>query len=1058
MASDLLDTTTITTPETVEVWTFCGERSITDPSLDPRGCSTRIGSLERKDIYARAPAGGQGTLLQTETFTWDQPLLSEQSFPFRHMPLYYQSPHATLPSEHTIIRDGEQFTTLRSNYDPLVLKPTLVSGYRNGNLSDSRQEGIQLWIDSANWIVRTSSERLYDYVINDHLSGQREVGANGTSRSFNPDGTVSSQTAGGATDTFTYRPDGLVSTYTTYGRGGHFEARSYALGIITELYSTGRTASLHRSINAEGYVGTETDWEGHTTTLHYDGLGRVRRVETPRPDDEDTVVTRSFSSREQVVTRGGYVQRTRFDGLGRVIEVQTDDILVRTERDALGRVVFESDPVSAAAGLPAQCVNLAAADPCAHVTLGCAGVCSSYDALGRLTQQVYSVDDSTTQYSYPNPLQTVVTNAKGQVTTITHERFGDPDEDRPVRIEQEEGVTTSIAYYRNGRPFTVTQDGDGTLHGPPRTYFLDEDHRLLAEFHPESHWRRYVYDTYGRLWRSHYEEGTLAEQNRINFAYDAVGRVRSYGPQGTTVAFTYDNNNRVLTANYQGANWTYGYDANGNRTTESLQVDGRTFAFARDYDGLDHLTRLVYPSTRAVDYVPDVLGRPTRASPHITSLTYQPNGLLHTLTYANGHSVRYTPDSDKPALPRRIDGGPIDLTYTYDVLGNVEAISDAAVSGHDISLGYDRINRLTSATGPWGTASYAYDAKNGLSQMTLNGLSADYAYGYDAASPAGTYAPHRLEQTTGRLGTRFGYDRRGNATVVETLPDPSTRTETERRVDEFTYDWRDRPTRHVHRQVGLQDFRGTGTIIGVDELVKTTEHQYDGFGQRVKKGSDHFFVYSGSQLLYDEDPQEKRAREYIYVGALGVAEVVEDCAGASGQQPWCMSADQPPKVAILNPRIDDRPDHRTSVVLSAVAFDAESGDLSSAIQWYEALATVGAPFEPPPATFLGSGKTLDVGRLGVGYHRIEARLSAGSSQEVVETVQFEIVAGPNVAPTISSPPSSSISVPVETALTVDMTSWFTDGDGDPLTYTVDGLPSWLSLTGSLLTGVRHDGG
>ncbi|MEO1337801.1 MAG: hypothetical protein AAFV29_19315, partial [Myxococcota bacterium] len=394
--------------------------------------------------------------------------------------------------------------------------------------------------------------------------------------------------------------------------------------------------------------------------------------------------------------------------------------------------------------------------------------------------------------------------------------------------------------------------------------------------------------------------------------------------------------------------------------------------------------------------------------------------MLNRLDYANGHFITYTPDSNKPALPGRIAGGPINFDYDYDALGNVESITDMATSGNNVALGYDALNRLTSATGRWGSASYEYDLKNGLHRMTLNGLATDYTYGYQQASTPNTYAPHHLQGTTGRVGTRFAHDRRGNATLVEEMQDPSSVTPTERRVDQFEYDWRDRPTQHRREQIGLTEFRRA--IVETVEFEKTTTYRYDGNGQRVSKGSDHFFIYSGDQLIYEEDHQEKTAREYIHVGALSVAEVVEDCAGESGTQPWCMSTDQPPKVAILSPSPDARPDHRASVVFEAVAFDAESGDLSEQIRWYEALSTVGDFGSPPPDVFLGQGRTFDIGALGIGYHRIEARLMYGAGQEMIETVQFEVVAGPNTAPIAVGTPGP-ISTAVGTPLAVDMTSW-----------------------------------
>ncbi len=99
-------------------------------------------------------------------------------------------------------------------------------------------------------------------------------------------------------------------------------------------------------------------------------------------------------------------------------------------------------------------------------------------------------------------------------------------------------------------------------------------------------------------------------------------------------------------------------------------------------------------------------------------------------------------------------------------------------------------------------------------------------------------------------------------------------------------------------------------------------------------------------------------------------------------------------------------------------------------------------------TFLGQGRTINIGQLAVGHHRIEARVQ-GSLYEA--TVRFQVVAGPN------QPPQTTISAYTVTAtagapIAIDVSLWFTDADGDSLTYSASNLPSWLSLTGSLLTG------
>jgi len=99
------------------------------------------------------------------------------------------------------------------------------------------------------------------------------------------------------------------------------------------------------------------------------------------------------------------------------------------------------------------------------------------------------------------------------------------------------------------------------------------------------------------------------------------------------------------------------------------------------------------------------------------------------------------------------------LTYTYDNVGNVTKIVDP-VNGNQI-LGYDELNRLTQATGPYGTHVYAY---NEIGNMTCNSAlsacsstSANYTYG----------DPLHKHAVTSAAGMTYAYDKNGNMTNRE---------------------------------------------------------------------------------------------------------------------------------------------------------------------------------------------------------------------------------------------------------------------------------------------------
>src|SRR3989441_2290519 len=164
------------------------------------------------------------------------------------------------------------------------------------------------------------------------------------------------------------------------------------------------------------------------------------------------------------------------------------------------------------------------------------------------------------------------------------------------------------------------------------------------------------------------------------------------------------------------------------------------------------------------------------------------------------------------------------LTYGYDNKGNVTTITDT-INGNQ-TFGYDELNRLTSATGPYGSQTYSYDE---IGNMLSNPLVGTYSYPVSGAS---SVRPHAVS-TVG--SNSYGYDNNGN------LTSGAGRT--------LTYDFENRPT--------------SITSGGV-----TTTMVYDGDGGRVKKIAGTLTVrYIGK--LYECD--NATCVKYIFAGDKRIA-------------------------------------------------------------------------------------------------------------------------------------------------------------------------------------------
>lgn len=687
-------------------------------------------------------------------------------------------------SKKTVARDGATYITQLASYDVYGNPGVRMEVGPNGG---SRTTKLSYFNDPNKWIIG-------------HLKSETSPGVS-MNRTFDANGKVLTETRDGVTTKFTYDTLGNVASKTTPG-GGVYTYSNYKRGIAqTETRPEG--VMLTRVVDDAGNIISETNGEGKTKTYTYDSLNR-RTSFTPPVGNRQTI---AYTPTTKTATRGALVEKTVYGPFGRPASVTLAGITRTFTYDGLGRKTFESDP-GVATGMRYQ-----------------------YDALDRLIRLTNA--DGTFQSRSYGPANMSVVDERGKTTTYTYRAYGDPDKQLLVAITAPEAsANVSMELSPNGLMTAVSQGGR------KRTYGYDAHNYLISVTNPET-----GITTYGRDIAGNMTSKKVGASGITKYSYDGLNRLKSTIYPGTTPAVvnTYNKDSRLLTSHTSGGNRSFAYDAAGNLTQESLALDGKVFTAKYAYNGNDQLSSITYPqSGRVVSYTPDALGRPTTVSGYVKNVKYWPSGLIQSITYSNGtvstygQNARLWPSS---FLTQKTATADVYLSsnYTYDGVGNLATIKDAVDSNFNRTLGYDNINRLTSAVGFWGQGSITYDGGGNLTKQTLGQSS--LAYTYDTNN--------RLSKVSGLRASTFGYDAYGNVSSSQGN----------------TYSYNDVPNL---------------TCINCANPTVKVEYSYDGLNHRSAVTKSNGKVYemhdSNGKPLIELDAGT--LTEYLYLGDKRIAQRV----------------------------------------------------------------------------------------------------------------------------------------------------------------------------------------
>jgi len=816
--SDLFDTTTVTTPNGQLIYKHYGIRGV------PANMLWRVGMLKEKQTIDNSLG-----LLRKEIYEWGSQYISPEKYTrptlLDDVTLIDNAYYAPVMIKNTVIQDGSTYTTEYLNHDAFGNPGTIIE---TGD--DIKRTDLTYFYNFDKWIVnRVQSETI--------------EGIGSIFRNYDLDtGNLLAESKYGVVTSYTYHPTGDVNT-STNARGYTTTYDNYKRG-IAQLTVMPEGVSTSQVINDRGTVASKTNGRGYTTNFTYDTMNRLTSIDYPINTDVSIVYSGLSSA---TLTRGIFQMVTKYDGLGQTISTEQKDtlrglsIIQSTEYNALGQVTLKSYPY----------YGPKVANP--------AGTVTKYDILDRPVAITHP-DTTKVKYDYLTGNRVKVTNERLFQTTYSYRSYGEPNEKSLIKIESPEAIITTIEKNKLDQITKVTQ---GTYK---RDYTYDSRYYLISRNDPEIGLTEFGRDALGNM-----ISRTVAGKLAASYSYDKLDRLRltsfPYAGVlfGTEIRFTtsinraYDKNSNLVkirnldriyfatdfdnSAVYT-ATRDYSYNINDDLVNEKLTLTtNRNGRFNSKehlteylYTNLGFLSYIKYPKGTTVSYNPDAFGRATSAQPFITDVSYHPTGMASQIVFRNGQVSQTSLDiRQRPTRYQTFgNSNDVDLTYTYDDMGNVTGITDGLEPQYARTLSYDGIDRLKTASGQWGAGSIAYDPVGNITSKSIGNES--LSYNYDATN--------KLLSVTGNKSFNYSYDSRGNVRS--------------RGGRSYYYDLSDR-------------IRMVGNNITYD---------YDGNGLRVRKTvedavgrsdvTEYFYANNGN-LLGDYSQDGLTFVEYVYLGSQLVA-------------------------------------------------------------------------------------------------------------------------------------------------------------------------------------------
>lgn len=571
-------------------------------------------------------------------------------------------------------------------------------------------------------------------------SGDPTTTAGGTTTMTDPDGNVTTYNysnlelmsvthAAGtsivATTGYTYDPATLGVTSVTDPNGNvttnTYDSNGNLLSTTDPLGNT--TTYSYNSVNE---IVTKTSPLGETTSYNYDGNGNLLTVTDPLGNTTtyaygDTSHPGDITS---VTDPDGNVISYTYDSAGDVASVSVSPATGVTDTttyayDADGERTCEASP---------NATNAKVSCPPASGPAVADTTATTYNADGEITS-VIDPDGHTTSYVYDaDGNQTQVTDPAGNVTSYTYDA-----DNEPTKITRPDGSAVSSSYGADGNLTSQTDAAGDTTH-----YAYDALNGVVSTTDPLGRTTSYGYDTDGN-------RTTLTDPSgRVTtYSYDVANELAgiTYSDGTTpTVSYTYDADGQRSSMTDGTGTTSYTYDED-ERLASVTNGAGATVSCSYDPAGL--LTSLSYPNGQTVTRSFNGAGQLTSVSDWLgntTNFRYDADGNLTTEAYPNGVSAVSTFDSADQLMTiadKTTSATLASFSYTRNSLGQVtSAVQGGTLQGTQ-DYSYTQLSQLASDS----SGSYGYDPAGNLTQLP-RGITQTY----DAAS--------ELSSTTGPAAVR----------------------------------------------------------------------------------------------------------------------------------------------------------------------------------------------------------------------------------------------------------------------------------------------------------------